>query len=104
MPLSSKRYKVADMMAAQEFFHSRKWTDGLPVVPPTAGAVEECLEWVMMPPEHLIGIEPVRERAITAENCGKCCYGRVLTNTFPCFGGGFYSDVTRAFFAPWCNC
>jgi hypothetical protein len=80
MPLSSKRYEVADIMAAQEFFHSRRWTDGLPVVPPTAGAVEECLEWVMMPPEHLIGIEPVRERAITAE---KLAVNAVMAGCLP---------------------
>jgi hypothetical protein len=80
MPLSSKRYEVEDMMAAQEFFHSRKWTDGLPVVPPTADAVEACLEWVMMPPEHLVGIEPVRERAITAE---KLAVNAVMAGCLP---------------------
>jgi len=68
------------MMAAQEFFHSRKWTDGLPVVPPTADAVEACLEWVMMPPEHLVGIEPVRERAITAE---KLAVNAVMAGCLP---------------------
>jgi hypothetical protein len=67
MNLSSKRYDVDDLQSAQEFYHGRKWTDGLPVVPPTPDAVEACLEWVMMPAEHLIGIEPVRQRAITAE-------------------------------------
>ena len=67
MTLISKRYEVQDILAAQEFYHSRQWTDGLPVVPPTPEAVQACLDWVMMPADHLIGIEPVRERAITAE-------------------------------------
>ena len=67
MPLSSKRYEVNDILAAQEFYHSRQWTDGLPVVPPTADAVQACLDWAMMPADHLVGIEPVRNRAITAE-------------------------------------
>jgi hypothetical protein len=67
MPLSSKCYKVDDILAAQEFYHSRQWTDGLPVVPPTADAVQACLDWAMMPADHLVGIEPVRNRAITAE-------------------------------------
>ena len=67
MTLISKRYEVEDVLAAQEFYHSRQWTDGLPVVPPTPEAVQACLDWVMMPADHLIGIEPVRERAITAE-------------------------------------
>ena len=67
MTLSSKRYEVDDILAAQEFYHSRQWTDGLPVVPPTANAVQACLDWAMMPADHLVGIEPVRNRAITAE-------------------------------------
>ena len=67
MPLSSKCYEVDDILAAQEFYHSRQWTDGLPVVPPTADTVQACLDWAMMPADHLVGIEPVRNRAITAE-------------------------------------
>jgi hypothetical protein len=67
MTLSSKRYEVDDILAAQEFYHSRQWTDGLPVVPPTADAVQACLDWAMMPADHLVGIEPVRNRAINAE-------------------------------------
>ena len=70
MQLASRRYDVSDVMAAQEFYHSRGWTDGLPVVPPTAGAVEACLDWAMLAPDHLVGVEPVRARAITAEKLG----------------------------------
>ena len=65
--LSSKRFSLEDPLAAQEFFHSRGWTDGLPIVPPTPDAVKACLDWALLPPEHLVGIEPVRQRAITAE-------------------------------------
>lgn len=69
-----------DVVAAQEFFHSRGWTDGLPVVPPTPDAVQACLDWVGMPPDHLIGIEPVRERAITAE---KVAINAVMAGCLP---------------------
>ena len=65
--LNSKTYDVDDFAAAQELFHSNGWTDGLPVVPPTEGAVEACLDWALMPPDQLIGIEPVRAQPITAE-------------------------------------
>jgi len=65
--LISKRYAVDDVMAAQEFYHSRGWTDGLPIVPPTPEAVQACLDWAMLAPDQLVGVEPVRERAITAE-------------------------------------
>jgi len=78
--LRSRRYALDDMMAAQEFFHSRGWTDGLPVVPPTPQAVEACLEWVLMPPEQLIGIEPVRQRPITAE---KLAVNAVMAGCLP---------------------
>lgn len=80
MPLSSERFTVADMMAAQEFYHSRNWTDGLPIVPPTAEAVEACLEWAMLPPEHLVGVEPVRARQITAE---KLAVNSVMAGCLP---------------------
>ncbi|MCG6951398.1 MAG: hypothetical protein LJE90_03440 [Betaproteobacteria bacterium] len=78
--LRSKRYALDDVMAAQEFFHSRGWTDGLPVVPPTPQAVEACLEWVLMPPEQLLGIEPVRQRPITAE---KLAVNAVMAGCLP---------------------
>ena len=80
MPLSSRRYQVDDIQAAQEFCHSRQWTDGLPVVPPTAAAVEACLDWTMLAPDQLIGIEPVRGRAITAE---KLAVNAVMAGCLP---------------------
>jgi len=80
MNLASKRYNVDDLMAAQEFYHSRNWTDGLPVVPPTAAAVQACLDWVMMSPDHLVGVETVRARAITAE---KLAVNAVMAGCLP---------------------
>src|ERR1700732_4171090 len=53
--LTSKTYDVDDFAAAQEFYHSNGWTDGLPVVPPTETAVEACLEWALMPPTSSLG-------------------------------------------------
>lgn len=80
MSLGSKRYTVDDARAAQEFFHSRGWTDGLPVVPPTPDAVQACLDWVLMPADQLVGIEPVRERSITAE---KLAVNAVMAGCLP---------------------
>lgn len=80
MTLSSKSYEVDDIMAAQEFYHSRQWTDGLPVVPPTADAVQACLDWAMIPADHLVGIEPVRERPVTAE---KLAINAVMAGCLP---------------------
>ena len=78
--LTAKVYDVADFAAAQELFHSNGWTDGLPIVPPTEEAVEACLEWAMMPPDQLIGIEPVREQPITAE---KLAINAVMAGCLP---------------------
>ena len=78
--LSSKRYTVDDPDAAQEWFHARNWSDGLPIVPPTEARVRACLDWALMTPDHLIGLEPVRERVITAE---KVAINAVMAGCLP---------------------
>jgi hypothetical protein len=78
--LVSKSFDVDDFAAVQELYHANGWTDGLPVVPPTAAAVEACLEWALMAPDQLIGIEPVREQPITAE---KLAVNAVMAGCLP---------------------
>ena len=78
--LTSKVYDVDDFAAAQELYHSSGWTDGLPVVPPTEAAVAACLDWAMMNPDQLIGIEPVREQPINAE---KLAINAVMAGCLP---------------------
>ncbi len=78
--LASPRHQIDEGPLGQEYFHSRGWTDGLPVVPPTADAVQACLDWAVLPANHLIGIEPVRERAITAE---KVAINAVMAGCLP---------------------
>lgn len=80
MNLRSSRLETADVHEAQELYHARGWTDGLPVVPPTPSAVEACLEWAMLPAEHLVGVEPVRPRTITAE---KLAVNAVMAGCLP---------------------
>lgn len=78
--LLATRHQVNDYLAAQELFHSRGWTDGLPIVPPTEESVKACLDWVMMAPDQLVGIEPVRNRAVTAE---KLAINAVMAGCLP---------------------
>jgi hypothetical protein len=78
--LTSRRITLDDPGAAQEYFHSRGWTDGLPIVPPTADSVDACLDWVGLSADHLVGVEPVRERAITAE---KIAINAVMAGCLP---------------------
>src|SRR5260370_33595587 len=80
MQLASRTYDADSIAAVQELYHSNGWTDGLPIVPPTADAVQACLDWVMMPPDQLIGIEPVRGLAITAE---KLAINAVIAGCLP---------------------
>ena len=80
MPLASRAYEAPDIAAVQELYHSKGWTDGLPIVPPTEDAVRACLEWAMMPPDQLIGVEPVRGLAITAE---KIAINAVMAGCLP---------------------
>jgi hypothetical protein len=78
--LASKIYEADDIGAVQELYHSNSWTDGLPIVPPTRPAVEACLEWAMTPPDILVGIEPVRAQAVTAE---KLAINAVMAGCLP---------------------
>ncbi len=80
MHLASKTYDVADVWAVQELYHANGWTDGLPIVPPTRDAVFACLEWAMAEPGHLVGVEPVRGVAITAE---KLAVNAVMAGCLP---------------------
>ena len=80
MTLTSKRHALDSMHDAQEFFHSRGWTDGLPIVAPTADAIQACLDWAGLPADHLVGVEPVRQRAVTAE---KLAINAVMAGCLP---------------------
>ena len=80
MQLATKTYDMDDIWAMQEFYHSNGWTDGLPILPPTSDAVQACLEWAMMPPDQLLGIEPVRGVPITAE---KLAINAVMAGCLP---------------------
>lgn len=39
-----------------EFFYKRRWTDGLPIIPPTIEAVEEMLKYTDRFPDEVIGV------------------------------------------------
>lgn len=80
MKLTARAHAVEDVQAAQELAHANGWTDGLPIVPATAAAVAACLEWAGMPADQLIGIEPVRGVAITAE---KLAINAVMAGCLP---------------------
>lgn len=51
--LNSQYFDLDDSEDTQEFYHSRGWTDGFPIVPPTHEAVQACLDWVLMPANEI---------------------------------------------------
>jgi len=58
---------VEDPWLAIEACYAEGWTDGLPVVPPTAPLVDRMLAGGPWAPDHVLLFEPVRGRAVTAE-------------------------------------
>lgn len=65
--LTSKRHVVADDADAVEFCHSRGWTDGLPVIPPTPDRVRAMLDVARVDPQHVVTSIAHRAVTITAE-------------------------------------
>ena len=41
---------------ANKFFYGKRWTDGLPIIPPTIEAVDEMLRYTDLSPEEVLGI------------------------------------------------
>ncbi len=67
MQLEANRYAVTDDDEVQRLFRERGWTDGLPIVAPTPDRVAAMVEWGGFTPDQVIGVEPVKSRALTAE-------------------------------------
>jgi hypothetical protein len=66
-PLASASYRVEDYEAAVAFCEARGWTDGLPVVPPTAERIWTMLDAVGRPPTEVVGEVASRRRRVTVE-------------------------------------
>ena len=64
--LTSKRYRVEDLDAV-EFCFQQGWTDGLPVIPPTAERVEAMLAAARLDAKQEIAFITNRSVSITAE-------------------------------------
>ena len=65
--LVSKRYRVADSVDPVEFCFQQGWTDGLPVIPPTADRVATMVEAAGLDPKQEVGFITHRAVSITAE-------------------------------------
>jgi hypothetical protein len=64
---TSKRHRVDGAVDAIEFCFQQGWTDGLPVIPPTADRVQAMLEGGGAVPDHQVTYIEHRAVSITAE-------------------------------------
>ena len=78
--LASAVHEVADAFEANELFQRNGWTDGLPIVPPTEAGVRAFLYAAGLEADHVLGVEPVRRRRITAE---KVAIAAVMAGCLP---------------------
>ena len=67
MELKSRRHTAADLGGAIELCYTNGWTDGLPVVPPTAERIRAMLEAGGLEPEHQLAFIENRQVSVTAE-------------------------------------
>lgn len=67
MELTSRRHTVADLGAAMELCYTNGWTDGLPVVPPTAERIGAMLAAAGLEPQHELAYIENRQVSVTAE-------------------------------------
>ena len=79
-PLTSNRFEFDDASEAVEFYFRQGWTDGLPVVPPTAESVQRFLDYAGRSPSDIVGTEPIKGRVITAE---KVAINAVMAGCLP---------------------
>lgn len=67
MELQSRRHTVSDLAGAMELCYTNGWTDGLPVVPPTAERISAMLDAAGLEPGHQLAFIENRQISVTAE-------------------------------------
>jgi hypothetical protein len=63
--LSTDQLETTDAFAAIELFHERRWTDGLPIIPPTQERVDEFLATAGRDPHDVLLELPMTHREVT---------------------------------------
>jgi hypothetical protein len=80
--LRSTAYDLADAFDANELYQQKGWTDGLPIVPPTEERIIAYLQAVGLAAADIVGVEPIRQRPITAE---KVAINAVMAGCLPAY-------------------
>ncbi len=82
MELKSRRHTAADLGSAMELCYTNGWTDGLPVVPPTAERIEAMLEAANLEPQRELAFIENRQVSVTAE---KAAINAVMAGCKPAY-------------------
>lgn len=81
MTLHSEKIPLDDSLeAVNDWFYDQGWTDGLPIIPPTAERVEKLLAWTDRDPQHELGPVPPKYGIATVE---KVAINAVLAGCLP---------------------
>src|SRR5262245_40404084 len=67
MELKARRHTAQDIGGAIDLCYTNGWTDGLPVVPPTADRVSAMLDAAKIDPQHQLAFIENRQVSVTAE-------------------------------------
>ncbi len=73
MQLTSQTFEADDIESAVELCYANRWTDGLPVVPPTRGAIERLIGNLGRAPDEILGVVPPRNGVATIEKIAINC-------------------------------
>jgi len=65
--LKSRTHTVEDLGSAIDLCYANGWTDGMPVIPPTAERINAMLEAANLKPEHQLAFIENRQVSVTAE-------------------------------------
>ena len=82
---TGKTPRVAFKGSLQEvnrFYYSKGWTDGLPIIPPTAEAVAEMMTGTDLPPDHVVATIIPRKGKATVE---KIAINAVMAGALPTY-------------------
>jgi hypothetical protein len=82
---TGKTARVAFKGSLQEvnrFYYSKGWTDGLPIIPPTAEAVAEMMAGTDLPPDHIVATIIPRKGKATIE---KIAVNAVMAGALPTY-------------------
>jgi hypothetical protein len=71
MQLTSNAVEAASVAWAVELCYENRWTDGLPVIPPTPDAVERIIAYLGRAPDEVIGTIPPRDGVATIEKIAR---------------------------------